>query len=190
MRARILSAILTLLVLAVGAFTTQRAGANGAAGSPKVVMSTGGMEGLSAVKVQVHLAGSEDLRKLIDLDEKKIEKKVQDLLKGTPGLEVVEGEASANTPRVLVIAVGHLIADPEGNKDTAAVNLSLSLNQSVAVRRSLPTGQPIITSAMTWNRNLLLTGLTSSMKERVQMKLDYLMGQLKGEYLRVNAAKQ
>ena len=187
MHTRILSAVLVLLVLVLGAPATKGAGA---AGSPHVVVSTGGMEGLSAVKVQVHLSGGEDLRDLIDLDEKKLEKKIQDLLKGTPGLAVVEGQASANTPRVLVMVVGHLIADPDGNKDTAAVNISVSLNQSVAVRRSLPTGQPIITNAMTWNRNLLLTGLTSSMKERVQMKLDYLMGQLKGEYLRVNAAKQ
>ena len=51
-----------------------------AAPSPQVTLTNTGMEGLAAVKVQVHIAGGADWRELVDLDEKKLEKTVQGLL--------------------------------------------------------------------------------------------------------------
>jgi len=161
-----------------------------AAPSPQVTLTNTGMEGLAAVKVQVHIAGGADWRELVDLDEKKLEKTVQGLLGHTPGLSVIEGECSIETPRVLVVAVGHVIADPEGSKDTVATNLSVSLNQPVSVRRQVPSGRPILATGTTWHRNLLITGLKNTMRQRVDEKLAYLMQQFKQEHGRANAGRE
>lgn len=174
----------SLLVLALIALTLVGASA---APAPQVGLSNTGMEGLTAVKVQVHIAGGADWRELVDLDEKKLEEKVQGLLGDTPGLTVIEAEGSRDMPRVLVIAVGHVIADPDGNKDTAATNLSVSLSQPVSVRRQPPSDRPILAMGATWHRNLLITGLKHTMRQRVDEKLAYLMQQFKQEYARANA---
>jgi hypothetical protein len=157
--------------------------------APQVTISNTGMEGLSEVQVQVHLAGGADWRELADLDETKLRGHVEDLVKGTPGLVLIEGHGSVRAPRLLVMAVGHLIADPEGNKDTSATNLSISLNQPVSVRRSPPSGRPILTSGMTWHRSILITGLNDSMRQRVAYKLAYLVGQFKAEHLKANPSE-
>ena len=175
------------LILTLAALTLVGASA---APSPQVTLSNTGMDGLAAVKVQVHIAGGADWRELVDLDEKRLEKKVQGLLGGTPGLSVIEGECSIETPRVLVVAVGHVIADPDGNKDTAATNLSVSLNQPVSVRRQVPSGRPILATGTTWHRNLLITGLKDTMRQRVDEKLAYLMQQFKQEHGRANAGQE
>ena len=176
-----------LLILTLAALTLVGASA---APSPQVTLSNTGMDGLAAVKVQVHIAGGADWRELVDLDEKRLEKKVQGLLGGTPGLSVIEGECSIETPRVLVVAVGHVIADPDGNKDTAATNLSVSLNQPVSVRRQAPSGRPILATGATWHRSLLITGLNDTMRQRVNEKLAYLMQQFKQEHRRANAGRE
>jgi len=172
------------LILTLAALTVVGASA---APSPQVTLSNTGMEGLAAVRVQVHIAGGADWRELVDLDEKKLEKKVQGLLGDTPGLSVLEGERSIQTPRILVVAVGHVIADAEGNKDTAATNLSVSLSQPVSVRRQVPSGRPILATGTTWQRSLLITGLNDTMRQRVDEKLAYLMGQFRQEHGRENA---
>ncbi len=181
---------LVLVALVAGALADRASPQAGAPPSPRVTLSSSGMEGLGEVKVQAHLAGGADWRELVELDETKLEKRVEDLLEGTAGLTLVEGEGSVQTPRVLVIAVGHLIADPEGNKDTAATNLSVSLNQPVSVRRQVPSGRPVLTTGMTWHRNLLITGLSDTMRPRVEEKLAYLMGQFVEEYARANPASR
>ena len=181
--------VIVSAALMVGSTADRGRSQGGAPASPRVTISSSGMEGLAEVKVQVHIAGGADWRELVDLDEKKLEKKVQDSLRGTPGFTVIEGESSTRTPRVLVTAVGHLIADPDGNKDTAATNLSLSLSQPVTVRRPVPSGTPILANGTTWHRNLLITGLKDSMRQRVEEKLAYLIGQFKDEYARSNAGR-
>lgn len=163
-----------------------RAAETSATGAPQVTISSGGMEALSEVQVQVHLAGGVDWRELVGLDEAKLEQRVEELVKDAPGLVLVEAKRSSQTPRLLVIAVGHLIADPEGNRDTSATNLSISLNQPVSVRRPLPSGKPILATGMTWHRSILITGLNESMRQRVDDKLAYLVGQFKEEHLKAN----
>ncbi len=175
------------LILTVAALTLVGASA---APSPQVTLSNTGMDGLAAVKVQVNIAGGADWRELVDLDEKRLEKKVQGLLGGTPGLSVIEGKRSTETPRILVVAVGHVIADPEGNKDTAATNLSVSLNQPVSVRRQVPSGRPILATGATWHRSILITGLKDTMRQRVDEKLAYLMGQFRQEHARANEGRE
>lgn len=173
-----------LLVLILAALTLVGASASP---SPQVTLSNTGMEGLAAVKVQVHIAGGPDWRQLVGLEEKRLETKVQGLLTGTPGLTVIESDGSQETPRVLVVVVGHVIADASGKKETAATNITVSLNQPVSVRRQTPSGKPILASGTTWHRNLLITGLKSTMRQRVDEKLVYLMGQFRQEHGRANA---
>ncbi len=183
---RVLAFSLTCSALVAAPPLSPAAEMTSSGAAPHVTISNTGMEGLSAVQVQVHVAGGADWRELVDLDEAKLRGQVEDLVKDTPGLALIEGHGSARTPRLEVIAVGHLIADPQGNKDTSATNLSISLKQPVSVRRSLPSGKPILTSGMTWHRNILITGLNDSMRERVADKLAYLVGQFKAEHLRAN----
>lgn len=157
-----------------------------AAGSPQVTISSGGMEGLSEIQVQVHLAADAYWRELVDLDEAELKQRVEYLAKDAPGLALVDGPGSSQTPRLLVIAVGHVIADAEGNRDTSATNLSISLNQPVSVRRPLPSGRAILATGTTWHRSILITGLNESMRQRVDDKLAHLIGQFRDEYLRAN----
>ena len=103
---------------------------------------------------------------------------------------MIEGECSTETPRILVVAVGHVIADPDGNKDTAATNLSVSLNQPVSVRRQAPSGRPILARGTTWHRSILITGLKDTMRQRVDEKLAYLMQQFKQEHGRANEGRE
>jgi len=42
---------------------------------------------------------------------------------------------------------------------------------------------------MTWHRSLLITGLKSSMRERVDQKLTYLVNEFRGEYARANPGR-
>ncbi len=181
-------------VVICGALATMARSSNegdtSSARAPRVIMSNSGMEGLTEVQIQVHLAGPADWRELVDLDEAKLKKKIEDLLKDAPGLTLIEGQGSIRTPRILVIVVGHLIADPEGNKDTSATNLSVSLSQPVSVRRPLPSGKPILATGTTWHRSLLITGLKDSMRQRVDDKLCYLLDQFKGEHRRVNPLRK
>ncbi len=182
---RFIASVFICGALATMALSSDEGGTSSAR-APRVIMSNNGMEGLTEVQIQVHVAGSADWRRLVDLDEAKLKKKIEDLLKGVPGLTLVDERGSIRTPRILVIAVGHLIADPEGNKDTSASNLSVSLNQPVSVRRPLPSGKPIVATGMTWHRSLLITGLNDSMRARVDDKLAYLLGQFKDEYRKAN----
>lgn len=183
---RLLAFSLTCTALATAPLLSPAAQMPSSGAAPQVTISNTGMEGLSEVRVQVHVAGGADWRELVDLDEVKLERRIEDLLKDTPGLLLIEGQGSLRTPRLLVTAVGHLIADPEGNKDTSATNLSMSLNQPVSVRRSLPSGKPILATGTTWHRSILITGLNDSMRERVADKLAYLVGQFRAEHLKAN----
>jgi hypothetical protein len=156
--------------------------------APRVTLSSGGMEELHEVQVQIHVAGATDWRKLAGVDEAGLKAKVEKMLRATPGLTVVEGKGDSRTPRLLVIVVGHMIADPQGNTDTSATDLQVSLNQPVIVHRPTPSGKPILATGATWSRNILITGLNSSMRERVDQKLTYLIEQFKDEYARSNPA--
>jgi hypothetical protein len=186
MRARLLAAcLLALLAVSVAAMVA-RAGEASPLPSPRVTFSNTGMEALGELRVQVHVAGGQSWRELVDIDEQKLAARVADQLREVPGIALLEDRKDTQTPRLLVVAVGHMIADPEGNTDTAATNLAISLNQPVSVRRPLPSGRPIITSGMTWHRSLLITGLTDSMRTRVDQKLTYLVDQFKSEHARAN----
>jgi hypothetical protein len=186
MRARLLAAcLLALLAVSVAAMVA-RAGETSPLPSPRVTFSNTGMEALGELRVQVHVAGGQSWRELVDIDEQKLAARIADQLRGVPGIALVEDREDTQTPRLLVVAVGHMIADPEGNTDTAATNLAISLNQPVSVRRPLPSGRPLITSGMTWHRSLLITGLADSMRTRVDQKLTYLVDQFKSEHARAN----
>ena len=152
----------------------------------KVSLSSSGMEGLKELWVQAHVACDADWKELTGLDEEKVRELVKDGLRLIPSLRVMEGQAGAEKPRLLVIVVGHVIADAEGEKATAATNLAVSLNQPVTVRRRSPSGEPIHTTGMTWQRSLLITGLKETMRQRVEEKLRYLVGQFGQEYSRCN----
>lgn len=182
--------LLVLCILALFALsfpaTAESATQPALAGAPRVMLSNTGMEGLSELRVQVHVAGGQDWRELVDIDEEKLAAKITARLQGTPGITLLGDDADPQVPRLLVVMVGHLIADPEGNMDTAATNITISLNQPVSVRRPLPSGQAMIVPGMTWNRSLLVTGLTSSMRERVDQKLTYFIDAFKSEHARVN----
>jgi len=184
-------ATVTGLLLAVVGLAALAAGANGEEGgaAPQltVALSNTGMEGLEGIQLQVHVAGAADWRELVGADEESIKAKMRASLRNLGGLTIVEGHGNRNVPRLLVIAVGHVIAGPDGEKDTAATSLSVSLNQPVAVRRP---GRQIMTSGATWQRSLLITGLKESMAQRVSNKLDYLLGQFKGEWERANPAQK
>lgn len=183
---RVLAFSLTCSALVAAPPLSPAAEMTSSGAAPRVTISNTGMEGLSEVQVQVHVAGGADWRELVDLDEVKLRRHVENLVKDTPGLVLIEGHSSVRTPRLQVMAVGHLIADPEGNKDTSATNLSIGLSQPVSVRRSSPPGKPILATGMTWHRNILITGLNDSMRQRVADKLAYMAGQFKAEHLRAN----
>ena len=177
--------VLTLFTLSFPA-TVESATQSPPAGAPRVTLSNTGMEGLSELRVQVHVAGGQDWRELVEIDEEKLAARINARLQGTPGITLLGDSADPQVPRLLVVMVGHLIADPEGNTDTAATNITISLNQPVSVRRPLPSGQAMIVPGMTWNRSLLITGLASSMRERVDQKLTYFIDAFKSEYARAN----
>jgi len=168
--------IVTLVILVGPSIRAQTADA------PRVMLSSSGMEGLSELQVQVHLAGGSDWRELVGLEEAGLKEKIEQGLRGTPGLSLVERPGDTETPRLLVIAVGHLIADT----DTSATDLQVSLSQPVIVNRKTSVERPMLATGITWNRNILITGLNSSMQERVDQKLDYLVQQFREEYARSN----
>ncbi len=187
-RTVLIGALSLRALLAAGSPTAAQATVEGApsaspASRQQVALSNGGMEGLSEVWVQAHVAGGGDWKDLVGLDEDAVTKEVESHLRGVPGLRL--GARSPNVPRLQVIVVGHLIADEEGSKATAATNLSVSLSQQVTVR---PPGasQPILTTGATWQRSLLITGLKGTMGQRVNEKLEYLVDQFRQDYLRVN----
>jgi hypothetical protein len=177
--------ILALLIASVAGVLASRE-KSPPAGSPQVTLSNTGMEGLSELRVQVHVVGTQDWRELVDLDESKLAARVATGLQGAPGIRLVEDGTNPQMPRLLVTVVGHVIADPEGNRDTAATNLAISLNQPVSPRRPLPSGKALIVPGMTWHRSILSTGLTDSMRGRVDQKLSYLIAQFRGEHARAN----
>jgi hypothetical protein len=172
----LLLALVGLAVVAAGA-NGEDGGGGGAAPRLRVALSNSGMEGLEGIQLQVHVAGAADWRELVGADEESIKAKMRASLRNLAGLTIVEGHGNRDVPRLLVIAVGHVIADPDGEKDTAATSLSVSLNQPVAVRRP---GRQIMTSGATWQRSLLITGL----------KEDYLLAQFKGEWEKANSAEK
>jgi len=188
-------AIVTALLLMLGGFAALagpradggEGGGGAAAPQLRVALSNSGMEGLEEIQLQAHVAGAADWRELVGLDEDRVKERIRAALGSAAGLTIVEGHGDPNVPRLLVIVVGHLIADPGGEKDTAATNLSVSLNQPVAVRRP---GRQIMTSGATWQRSLLITGLKESMGQRVDDKLGYLVGQFTGEWERANPAEK
>jgi hypothetical protein len=182
----LLLALVGLAVVAAGA-NGEDGGGGGAAPRLRVALSNSGMEGLEGIQLQVHVAGAADWRELVGADEESIKAKMRASLRNLAGLTIVEGHGNRDVPRLLVIAVGHVIADPDGEKDTAATSLSVSLNQPVAVRRP---GRQIMTSGATWQRSLLITGLKESMAQRVSDKLDYLLAQFKGEWEKANSAEK
>ncbi len=175
--------------LAAFAFITFTLQTRASGSSPRVRLSNTGMEGVTEVKVQVHLSADQGWRALVDLDEQKLEKTIQEQVRRIPRLKLIKGEASEQTPRLLVIVVGNIIADPQGNKDTCATNIIMALSQPVSVRWSLPTGSSVITTGMTWHRSILLTGVKEKMRERVHEKFSYLAGQFGEEYTRANTSK-
>ncbi|MBN1459873.1 MAG: hypothetical protein JXA57_10055 [Armatimonadetes bacterium] len=154
--------------------------------APRVTLTNTGMEALSEVRVQVHLVGSPEWRELVDLDEANLAARITARLQGTRGVRLVQDNSDPQIPRLLIVVVGHLIADPEGNTDTAATNLEISLNQPVSLRRALPSGRAVIVPGMTWHRSVLVSGLASSMRDRVDQKLTYLVGQFRSEHARAN----
>ncbi len=169
------------LIVVLGLVTIAAFGAKGG-GSPQAMRSLSGMEGMKRVMVQVHVAGGNDWRELVDIDEAKLKGRVESLLHTVPGLTVVKGDPGEPTPRLLVIAVGHVIADPQGNKDTAATSLIMSLNQEVSLRRPVPGGKAVLLNGVTWERSVLTTGLKEKMRERVAGQLSDLAGEFKADY--------
>lgn len=182
----LLLALVGLAVVAAGA-NGEDGGGGGVGPRLTVALSNTAMEGLEAIQLQVHVAGAAEWQELVGADEESIKAKMRASLGNLAGVTIVEGHGNRDVPRLLVIAVGHVIADPDGEKDTAATSLSVSLNQPVAVRRP---GKQIMTTGATWQRSLLITGLKESMRQRVSQKLDYLLGQFKGEWERANPAEK
>lgn len=174
---------ITLIIVAALSFQAR----GGDPSSPRVALSNTGMEGLSEVKVQIHLSVDPEWRELVDLDNQKLEQKIKEQVRQIPGIKLIEGETSEHTPRLLVIVVGHLIADPEGNKDTCATNIIMALNQPVSLRR-LPSDNQSFLTGMTWHRSVMITGVREKMRERVTDKLTYLVGQFSQEHTRANAS--
>jgi hypothetical protein len=134
--------------------------------------------------VQAHVAGDDEWKELVGLDEEKVRERVEGALASVPGLKVVE--QGQERPRLLVVVVGHVIADASGEKDTAATHVQVSLNQRVEVKRE-GTERPAVVRGATWQRSVLITGLRETMGERVEEKLGYLVGQFGAQYERENA---
>ena len=88
MRHGTVAVALTLAVAAVGVMALWAGNE-----APRVVRSTGGLEGLTEVAVQVHLAGGEDWRELVALDDAKLRAQVEQLLHTIPGLTVARASA-------------------------------------------------------------------------------------------------
>lgn len=173
-----------VIICAVAYMLAPRAGADQ---QDRASISSGGMEGLEEVRIQVHVAAGADWRALTELDENVIRERAEVAVSATPGLASLGDEAAPETPRLLVMVVGHLIADADGNKDTAAANLSISLHQPVVLTRTLDAEAPAVTSAMTWHRSLLTTGTADYVKGQAAGRLGRLLDQFRQEYLRVNA---
>ncbi len=187
-RAVLIGALALRALLAAGSPAAAETSVEGVASvSPlsrqQVTVSSGGMEGLSEVWVQAHVAGGGDWKDLVGLDEEAVTKKVVRQLRDAPGLSLAA--RAPNVARLQVIVVGHLIADEEGREATAATNLSMSLSQQVTVRRG-GASRPILTTGATWQRSLLITGLKGTMGQRVNDKLEYLVDQFRQDYLRAN----
>jgi hypothetical protein len=141
------------------------------------------MEGLRELSVQADVVGDADWRELVGLDREAVKKLAAEHLADVPGLTLVEKSPSA--PRLVVNMVGHVIADDEGKKATAATHIWVRLSQRVAVHRE-GTGEPILTTGATWQRAILSTGLKGTMRQRANDKLKYLLHQFRQDYVRVN----
>ena len=144
------------------------------------------MEGLSELSVQADVVGDADWRELVALDREAVKKLAAEHLADVPGLTLLE--ESPNAPRLVVNMVGHVIADDEGNKTTAATHIWVRLSQRVAVHRD-GMDEPIIATGATWQRAILSTGLKGTMRQRANDKLKYLLEQFEQDYARANPAQ-
>jgi hypothetical protein len=141
------------------------------------------MEGLSQLSIQADVVGDADWRELVGLDREAVKKLAAEQLADMPGLTLVE--KSPNAPRLVVNVVGHVIADDEGRKATAATHIWVRLSQRVAVHRD-GMDEPVVTTGATWQRAILSTGLKRTMRQRANNKLKYLLDQFGQDYVRVN----
>ncbi len=145
--------------------------------SPRVIRSMTGMEGMTEVKLGLHLDALDTFlpdRGWLEpgVGAQRLESDTGNLLREVPGLTVVEGPADERMPRLLVTAVAHIVTDSKGTpKDVTAVNLILQLNQEVSLRRPLPGGQASLLTATTWQRSVLFTCDSVDAQERTAKEL-------------------
>jgi hypothetical protein len=102
-----------------------------------------------------------------------------------PGLKLASAQ-SAETPRLLVQVVGHVIPGYGESDPPAAMHITLALAQPVMLARRSAQGKPIITNAMTMTTTMFSTGKASAMRQRLHDKLLEMLGDMEQDYRRAN----